>query len=389
MNTPPFQEASHRLRRPVDPKLAALLSAEKAVVRLVGPRRIGKTELVSTYAREAKAPLLCVTIQPIPKDLLAGPVVLAILGREIEALIHTFPRLGKAVAAMGRGAGRQETRREVKAELSIPGDFGSVSAKAERRRTVEAAAAGQADTEISRALHQLELAATKVGIRPVVFFDEIQELLVNADAGMPTIWAIRNEAQHHTACRYVFAGSNQRLFTRLQAGRQAPLLNWGSELVIEPLTTAEIDDWAVPLFRTGGRQLATLAAATELLGGKIGEVSEVCTKLWVDSGKGDFLDESVQREAVRAVARQQPDLGRQIAELTEIQAQVLRWVLLHPNVSPFSKAAKAVLGLNDGSVAKSLAMLVTRELVESFSPNRYVAATPLKLLASMSPDLWS
>jgi hypothetical protein len=82
-------------------------------------------------------------------------------------------------------------------------------------------------------------------------------------------------------------------------------------------------------------------------------------------------------------------LGRQIAELTEIQAQVLRWVLLHPNVSPFSKAAKAVLGLNDGSVAKSLAMLVTRELVESFSPNRYVAATPLKLLASMSPDLWS
>jgi hypothetical protein len=386
---PPFQESTHRLRRQVDDKLAALLGGEKAVVRLVGPRRIGKTDLVSAYARKTKAPLLCVTIQPIPKDLLAGPVVLAILEREIEALVHTFPRLGKAVAAMGRGGGRQETSREVKAELSIPGDFGSVSAKTERKRTVEAATAGQADTEIARALHHLELAAMKLGIRPVVFFDEIQELLINADAGMPTIWAIRNEAQHHTACRYVFAGSNQRLFTKLQAGRQAPLLNWGSELSIDPLTTAEIDAWAVPLFRKGGRQVSTLAAATELLGGKIGEVSEVCTKLWLDTEPGALLDEGVQREAVRAVARQQPDLGRQVAELTGFQAQVLRWVLLHPNLSPYSKAAKAALGLNDGTVARALAKLVALELVESFDPNQYVATTPLKLLASMSPDLWS
>jgi len=222
-----------------------------------------------------------------------------------------------------------------------------------------------------------------------VFFDEIQELLVNERSGMPTVWAIRNEVQHHTACRYVFAGSNQRLFTKLQAGTGAPLLNFGSELVIPPLTLADIDAWALPLFRKGGRHISSLAAATELLGGKIGEVSEVCTKLWLNSEKGTVLDEAAQREAVKAVAGQQPELGRQISELTANQTIVLRWIVMNPNVSPYSKGAKETMGLNDGTVATSLNALVGKELIESFSPNQYVATTPLKLLASLSPNLWT
>ena len=111
--------------------------------------------------------------------------------------------------------------------------------------------------------------------------------------------------------------------------------------------------------------------------------------LWVNSSKGEVLDENAQREAVRAVARQEPELGRQIAELTEFQAAVLRWILMHPNVSPYSREAKASLELNDGTVARSLGALVGKELIESFSPNQYVATTPLKLLASMTPDLWT
>jgi hypothetical protein len=389
MDTPPFNEAANRMSRPHDKKLFSLLDGEKAVVRLVGPRRIGKTELVSHYAREKRVPILCVTIQPIPADLTAGPVVLSILEREMEALAHTSPRLGKGVARIGGGRGRQETRREVGAELRIPGDVGKVSAKAERRRTIEAATAGEADTDLAATLRRLELAAVDLGVRPVVFFDEIQELLVNGKSGMGTVWTIRNEIQHHTACRYVFAGSNQRLFTKLQAGSGAPLLNLGSELVIPPLAPAEIDAWALPLFRKGGRHVSSLRAATELLGGKIGEVSEVCVGLWLNSEKGSVLDEAAQREAVRAVARQQPEIERQVSRLTAHQATVLRWVVMNPNVSPYTKAAKETMGLNDGTVATSLNALVGCELIESFSRNEYVATTPLKLLASLSPSLWA
>ena len=389
MDTPPFNEAANRLSRSVDEKLFSLLDGEKAVVRLVGPRRIGKTELVSYYAREKKVPILCVTIQPIPADLSAGPVVLEILEREMEALTHTFPKLGKLVEKMGRSKSKQETRRSVGGEVGFPGGVGKVSAKAEKRRTVDATQFSEADVELRSTLRSLELAAMELKLRPLVFFDEIQELLVNERSGMPTVWAIRNEAQHHTACRYVFAGSNQRLFTKLQAGTGAPLLNFGSELVLPPLTLAEIDAWALPLFREGGRHISSLAAATELLGGKIGEASEVCTKLWLNSEKGTVLDEAAQREAVKAVAGQQPELGRQISELTANQTIVLRWIVMNPNVSPYSKGAKETMGLNDGTVATSLNALVGKELIESFSPNRYVATMPLKLLASLSPNLWT
>jgi hypothetical protein len=384
----PFNQSSNRLRRPVDDKLAALMDGEKAVVRIVGPRRIGKTEVVSSYARETKTPILCVTIQQVPRDLGAGPIVLAILDREITALIQTGSKLGKTLAKKDRDKSKSETSREAKAELSIPGGFGSLSAKAGQRRTTEAASAGEADTEIAATLHRLELAAMATDTRPIVFFDEIQELLVNDEAGMPTVWAIRNEAQHHTACRYVFAGSNQRLFAKLQDGRQAPLLNWGSELAMSPLTIAEIDAWAIPLFKKGGRYISTLSAATELLAGKIGEVAEVCTKLWIDSKKEDVLDEGVQREAVRAVARKLATLGRTTSELTSIQMKVLRWIVMNPNVSPFTKPAKAFLGLNDGTVATALTTLVNKELIESYSPNQFVAATPLNVFASINPELW-
>jgi hypothetical protein len=388
LDTSPFNQSSNRLRRPVDDKLASLLDGEKAVVRLVGPRRIGKTEVVSSYAREAKTPILCVSIHQVPRDLGAGPIVLAILEREITALTQTGSKLGKALARTARDRGKSETTRELKAALTIPGDFGSLSASSEKRRTTEAAAAGQADVEVAAALHHLELAAMATNVRPIVFFDEIQELLVNDGAGMPTVWAIRNEAQHHTACRYVFAGSNQRLFAKLQEGRQGPLLNWGSELAIPPLTLAEIDAWAVPLFKKGGRHISTLSAATELLAGKIGEVAEVCTKIWIDSKNGDVLDEGVQREAVKAVARQQATLGRTTSELTGIQMKVLRWIVMKPCVSPYTKPAKAFLELNDGTVSSALITLVNKELIESYGPNQFVAATPLNVYASINPDLW-
>ena len=364
------------------------MDGEKAVVRIVGPRRIGKTEVVSTYARETTTPILCVTIQQVPRDLGPGPIVLAILEREIAALILTGSKLGKTLGRTDQSKIKDETKREAKAELSIPGGFGSLSAKLEKTRTTDAASARQADAEIAAALHRLELAAMATNTRPIVFFDEIQELLVNDETGMPTVWAIRNEAQHHTACRYVFAGSNQRLFAKLQAGRQAPLLNWGSELTMLPLTISEIDAWAVPLFKKGGRHVSSVSAATELLAGKIGEVVEVCTKLWIDSKKGDVLDENVQREAVKAVAKQQATLGRTTSELTSIQMKVLRWIVMNPGISPYTKPAKATLELNDGTVATALTTLVNKELIESYGPNRFVAATPLNVYASINPQLW-
>ena len=305
----PFTAAVNHLVRPIDRELASVLASEKAIVRLIGPRRIGKTELVSRYARVGRQPIVVVTVKPVPADLAPGPVVLAILANELEALAHSWPKLASKMAKIGRGRAVEETRKELGGEVKAW--VGKVTAKVERTSKAEPTEPADADIQIAGILRRLETAAGELKLRPVIFFDEIQELLLKhgGGPGLATVWAIRNEIQHHTACRYVFAGSNQRLFASLQTGRGAPLLNIGTALDIPPLTLAEIDAWALPIFEKGGRPIRTLAAATELLCGKIGEVAEVCTWLWLHSKPGALLDESPQRAAVRAVALNRSDLN--------------------------------------------------------------------------------
>src|SRR5687768_4706719 len=93
---PPFSAAANRLVRPHDAVFFSLLGAEKAVVRLIGPRRIGKTELVAHFAQTQRAPFLNIKIKPIPADIAPGPVVAALLHKEIESLAHSAPKLHRA-----------------------------------------------------------------------------------------------------------------------------------------------------------------------------------------------------------------------------------------------------------------------------------------------------
>lgn len=385
----PFTSAANRLSRPHDEAFFSLMEGEKAIVRLLGPRRIGKTELVSHFVRTTRAPLLNVKIKPVPVDLAPAPVVAAILDHEIATLAETAPKLHALCAKMAAKTLPVERRRSMGAEVGA--GVAKVTASAEHSTAARVPAPTDADVEIAGMLRRLELAADRLGLRPVVFFDEVQELVLHADSGpgMATVWAIRNEVQHHTACRYVFAGSNQRVFAKLQTGRSAPLLNLGSALEIPPLTTAEIDAWALPLFAKGRRHVRSLAAATELLCGKIGEIVEVCTWLWVHSKAGDLLDEAVQRDAVLAVARQQEAIELLVRSLTVPQTAVLRWILLHPGTSPFGKEALAATKLTAGTVNTALRALVQAELVEGFSRNQYAAATPLRMFATLAPESWT
>jgi hypothetical protein len=385
----PFAAVTNRMVRPIDRELASVLASEKAIVRLLGPRRIGKTELVSHYARASRQPIVVVTVKPVPADLAPGPVVLAILANEIEALAHSWPKLAAKMAKVAPDRAPGHSRRDFGGEVKML--VAKVTAKVERTSKDEPAETADADVQIAIILRRLEMAAVELKLRPIVFFDEIQELLLKRGGGpgLATIWAIRNEVQHHTACRYVFAGSNQRLFATLQAGREAPLLNIGTAIEIPALDLKEIDAWALPLFQAGGRHIRSLAAATELLCGKIGEVAEVCTWLWLHSNRGDLLDEPWQRAAVRAVAREQVELELLVRQLTASQTAVLRWILLHPGVSPYGREAAGTYRLSPGTINTALRALLEAELIESFSKSEFVATTPLKLIATLSPDLWA
>ena len=385
----PFTAIANRLARSHDEALFSLLEAERAIVRLVGPRRVGKTELVTYFARERRVPLLNIKIKPVPADIAPGPVVAALLHKEIEALAHGSPKLYKAYLALLGKIAKPRIRRTLGAQ--IKSGFAIVTAQSEKDSSAKPTEPDRdVDVEIAAMLRRVEQAAQRAKLRPVVFFDEVQELVLNADGsqGMATVWAIRNEIQDHSACRYVFAGSNQRIFSRLQSGQGAPLLNLGTALEMPPLSPQEIDAWAVPLFQKGKRHVRSLGPAVELLCGKIGEVVEVCNRLWAQSRPGDVLDETLQRGAVLAVARRQEAVELAVRNLTAAQTAVLRWILMRPDTSPFSREAATATQLNPGTINSALAALMQSELIEQFSRNRFAATTPLRLLATLAPEAW-
>lgn len=384
----PFLELTSRMSRPCDAAFSALMSGEKAVVRLLGPRRTGKTDLVSWHSRTTKCPIVVVTIKPLTADVPApGAIVADLLRREIGTLRQSAPKLHAAYERVATRMGEKKRDSTVAAELTaIPGVKVRGEYKAGTNRRSDAT--GDADVEIAYTLRHLEMAAESLRVRPIVFFDEVQELVLHAvDAGRATVWALRNEAQHHTACRYVFAGSNQRLFAKLQEGRDAPLLNFGTALRIPSLTTEEIDQWAVPLFTRGGRHVRSLSAATELLCGKIGEVVDVCNALWASTRPGDVIDEATQRGAVIGAASVQSAETR-VQTLTAAQATVLRWVLNNPGAAPYGAAGPRKT-VNPGAIKDALNRLMDLELIEFFGDGRFSCATPLRVLAAIEPAAWA
>lgn len=383
----PFLSSSLRLPREVDGQFASALAAEKAVVRLLGPRRVGKTDIVSTYARLHGVPLLTIALKPIPRDVNnPGAIVASLYAQEFQALAHTHKKLHSVVLEMEATEKRPNRKRSVGSELGAK--ILGLSVKLTSSQSTEKAPAPTRDVdpdyELAYALRRLELAAVRLKLRPVVFFDEIQELVLAAPS-VPTVWAIRNEIQHHTACRYVFAGSNQRLFAQLDSAPQAPLLHVGTILTVPRLSEAEVDAWAVPLFRRGGRQVDSLAPATALMAGKIGEVVKVCSTLWATTKPGSVLHDEQQREALLRTIQTQETTLPSVRSLSANETRLLRFIGLNPGASPLTRHNTEAIALNPGTIHATLDALVTKGLVEAFSRNEYTLATPLSTLAALEP----
>ena len=398
-SAPPFRDPDRRMHRPCDDRFAAYIEGRGAVaVRIIGPRRTGKTSLVVAYAARVRAPLLAVTVPPTPADASPTAVFARALDDRIAGLGESSDRktvrwyaayrklrqrragwtidrtlTGKITASLGFAGfelGGQRTRKSNAPET--PGTEGKVRALA----------------YAATVLDLLDTAAEAVNERPVVFLDEIQHLFLasartEADA---LVWSLRNAMQNHRHCRYVLAGSNRRLFDLLQVGQNAPFLHMGSALEIPALTAEEIDGWALPLLRDlGGRHCRTLAPTAELLCGKIGEIVPVLERLWADSRPGDVIDEGAQRAAVDQVIAATDTLDSALTDLTRTQAALLRYIVTRPGAGLYTNEAKAAIaGGSDGTISTALSALVERGFVEAYGKTEFRASAPLLALAVFS-----
>ena len=370
-SAPPFRDPARRMHRPCDDRFAAYIEGRGAVaVRIIGPRRTGKTSLVVAYAARVRAPLLAVTVPPTPADASPTAVFARALDDRIAALGESSDRktvrwyaayrklrqrragwtidrtlTGKITASLGFAGfelGGQRTRKSNAPET--PGTEGKVRALA----------------YAATVLDLLDTAAEAVNERPVVFLDEIQHLFLasartEADA---LVWSLRNAMQNHRHCRYVLAGSNRRLFDLLQVGQNAPFLHMGSALEIP---------------------------TAELLCGKIGEIVPVLERLWADSRPGDVIDEGAQRAAVDQVIAATDTLDSALTDLTRTQAALLRYIVTRPGAGLYTNEAKAAIaGGSDGTISTALSALVERGFVEAYGKTEFRASAPLLALAVFS-----
>lgn len=381
IDTPPFQDPSKRMPRLVDDEFAQAMSAVKVLVRMLGPRRVGKTSLVGHYCESTRTPLLSLNVPPIPGDVSTAAVVVDLLRSGLQAFGRGYPNFTdeyRRVAA--REEGVEETKK-VGGEISVGlGVFkGKLSHSKESTPKGPQEGSPQDLTAIGLILGRIDFVAGKLGVRPVVLFDEVQELVVAGDPILSALWAIRNEVQGHTHCRYVFAGSNQRLFSRVQEGERAPLLNMGKGIRVPPVSLVEIDRWAVPMLRAGGRVCSSVEPAVALLAGKIGEVVEVLDELWRVTAPGKTIEEADQRQAVNNVVRRQSADGGLVRKMTRPQLTVLRWILSHPGESPY-----AIPAMNHGTVKNAVRALEERRQIEGYG-DHYAAASPLVTMKSLEP----
>lgn len=379
----PFLLSANRLARPCANHFSAVMSSDQAFARMIGPRRTGKTTLVANYCRENNAPAITVTLHPILRTT-PGILIEKGLSNAIAGLAHTHPKLWAEYRRLSPAGSK--CKLTINAAVLIPGMDplpigGGASCEVEPRKPdhafeEETAALGNLGT----ILHNLGLAAQNTGCRPVIFFDETQEAIVRDKAlGMAAVWAIRDEAQHHTSCRFVFAGSNQRLFNAISSV-DAPLLNFGTVISILPLTSDEVDQWAIPLFKAQRIHVRTFAPLCRLLCGKIGELTDVLTQLWLSAKPDDVLDEAAQIAALQATAldKSLPEIDDTLRTLTPAQAKLLGWMLSNPQLSPYTRASVASHGLPVGTARTAAIALGAKGLLEDFNGQTFVSS-PLRI----------
>jgi hypothetical protein len=384
----PFLLSANHLVRPCDAHFGAVMASDQAFARMIGPRRTGKTTLVANYCRENNAPAVTVTLHPTLRTT-PGILIENGLANALAGLAHTRPKLWAEYRRLSPADSKRKLT--LNAAVPIPGMDplsigGGASYEVEPRKPDhfpedETAALGNLGTM----LHNLGLAARKTGCRPVIFFDEIQEAIVRDKAlGMSAVWAIRNEAQHHKSCRFVFAGSNQRLFNTISSA-DAPLLNFGTTISIPPLTIEQVDQWAIPLFRAQRIHVRTFAPLCRLLCGKIGELTDVLTQLWLSAKPDDVLDDGAQIAALRATAldKSLPEIDDTLRSLTPAQAKLLGWMLGNPQLSPYTRAAVASHGLPVGTARTAAIALGAKGLLEDFNGETFVSS-PLRIWNALS-----
>jgi uncharacterized protein len=256
---------------------------EQTNVRLVAPRRFGKTSLLKRVLADASELGGWVTVYVDFFGVLSVPDV----AHRIETAYATH-------LTGSLGAWFQAVRRGLRPNIRLGTPLASIGTEFDL-------------TNDDGLLERLDLpakVAKRSGGRVLVVFDEFQEVLA---AGSNIDAVIRSRIQHHSDVSYVFAGSQVGMLNELFTDPARAFYAQARPLEIGPLPFDEIATYVDGVFVATGKQIANaVGPLLDVAQGHPQRTMLLAHHLWEGTAAGGTADEVTFAEAYdRAMAEEE------------------------------------------------------------------------------------
>lgn len=321
-------------RPDVEERMLSLVTAGHSI-RMIGPRRYGKTSLLGELLRRASAQGMATVLVDLEDVLSIGELVVRIeraydralkgpLRRHVEALFSVW-NVGLSLGAAGFTATFTANPR--------------VNAEAVLLRILD----------LPRALHE------RTGRRTVVVLDEIQDILAVPGAD----GKIRSVIQHHgDAAAYAFAGSAPGLMARLFEDPRRPLLEQAVPIELPPLALDAVRRHVERRFRgTGRRPGRALAPLVEFTRGHPQRSMLLAHHLWERTRTGAEATEEDWIAARDSALAESSGHLRAIFKALKPNERRVMLALANLSAPLRSREATAAVGLNPNSAGAALERL--------------------------------
>jgi hypothetical protein len=307
-------------------------------IRLVGPRRYGKTTLLRRVLREADAQGFATALVDLEEVNTLGSIVVRIeraydhslkgkLRRTVEQVIRSW---GFGVSL---GAGGFSVRLQANPGMDVEGVLLHV-------------------LELPREVHR------RTGKRSMIVFDEVQHLLrVERADGI-----LRSVIQHQgQVAAYAFAGSAPGLVDQLFLDPKRPLLEQAVPMELEPLNEGDVYAYIAERFERTGRDAGrALAPLVEFTRGHPQRSMLLAHELWRRTRAGEEADEGTWDAALRAVLAGLEELLHASFSALSVNEQRLATALARRPPSLRHQGTLQLVGLRKGSVGTALEGLRAR-----------------------------
>jgi hypothetical protein len=308
-------------------------------VRVVAPRRYGKTTLLGRVLRDAANEGM-----PTAHVDLLGVLTLAAIVTRIE----------RAYSESLKGSVRRATDAILRSwdiGVSLGGGGFTAAIRSSRKIDVESV--------LLRLLELPSQLAAKNGIRSVIVFDEVQDIL-NVDGADGIIRSVIQRQVDDAS--YLFAGSSPTLMNKLFANPSRPFLDHALPMELSPLpidaVADDVDSRFTATERAAGNALQPLLDFSR---GHPQRTMLLAHHLWSLTPRGSTADESAWVDALNKAYRgARPLLEARWSELPTNEQRAAIGLAIAGGGSLYDEPVRAAVGLKRGSIRKALDTLEGR-----------------------------